>query len=133
MVKIFLTVLISALGPWGQINTQQVEEQDVFVPIAKYLQNGDAERLSAWFAQNLEIGILGVVNVSSKNQAKQVLKDFFNTYTAKSFTMIHKSGTSPMKFAIGNLSAGGVLFRVTIFVNIQDKGTFIQSLRIERQ
>ncbi|MFA6770773.1 MAG: DUF4783 domain-containing protein [Bacteroidales bacterium] len=109
------------------------QEQDVFVPITKYIQNGDAERLSAWFAPNLEIDLLGVSNVCSRQQAKQILKDFFNTYSPKVFAIAYKSGKAPMKYAIGNLNAGGSKFRVTLFVKTQQEGNYIQQLRIEKE
>jgi hypothetical protein len=38
-----------------------------------------------------------------------------------------------MKYAIGNLSAGGEKFRVTLFVKTQEDGNFIQQLRIEKE
>ena len=105
---------------------------DVFVPIGKYIQQGDSEKLSAWFASNLEIDILGNVNDCSKTQATQIIKDFFVTYTPKTFNIIHKSGKAPMIYAIGTLNAGGEKFRVTIFVKTQNNGNHIQQLRIER-
>ncbi len=109
------------------------QEQDVFVPISKYIQNGDADRLSAWFAQNLEIDILGVNNVCSRQQARQILREFFNEYSPQLFRIAYKSGKAPMKYAIGNLSAGGSKFRVTLYVKTQQEGNFIQQLRIERE
>lgn len=132
-MRFILTILSTVFLTFGSLYAQQQEEQDVFVPIAKYIQNGDAESLSAWFAHSLEIDILGTVNVSSKNQAKQVLKDFFTNNNPKTFSIVHKSGKAPMKYAIGNLSAGGSVFRITLFVKIQQEGNFIQSLRIERE
>ena len=90
---------------------------DVFVPIAKYMKKGDADRLSAWFADNLEITILSTTNDSSRNQARQIMKSFFNSYTPRSFTIDHKAGRSNMKYALGSLSAGGEMFIVTIFVS----------------
>jgi hypothetical protein len=110
------------------------QAQDVFVPIGKYIQQGDSESLSAWFANNLELDILGKTSDCSKVQATQIMKDFFVTYTPKSFTIIHKSGKAPMKYAIGNLNAGGETFRVTLFVKTQqNSGNQIQQLRIERE
>lgn len=109
------------------------QDQDVFVPIGKYIQQGDPDKLSAWFASNLELDILGTVNDCSKVQACQIMKDFFMNYTPKSFTIIHKSGRPPMKYAIGTLSAGGEKFRVTLFVKTQESGNQIQQLRIERE
>ena len=109
------------------------KQADVFVPIGKYIQLGDAEKLSAWFAGNLELDILGSVSSCSKVQAKQIMKDFFVNYTPKSFSIIHKSGKAPLTYAIGDLSAGGEKFRITLFLMTQEKGNQIQQLRIERE
>ena len=116
------------------LNLKAQQAQDVFVPIGKYIQQGDSESLSAWFASNLELDILGKTNDCSKVQATQIMKDFFVTYTPKNFTIVHKSGKAPMKYAIGNLNAGGETFRVTLFVKTQkNNGNQIQQLRIERE
>ncbi len=121
-------ILLNISGLKGQ------QAQDVFVPIGKYIQQGDSESLSAWFANNLELDILGKNSDCSKVQATQIMKDFFVTYTPKSFSIIHKSGKAPMKYAIGNLNAGGETFRVTLFVKTQqNSGNQIQQLRIERE
>ena len=127
------TILVSfVLLAFTGLRAQQT--QDVFVPIGKYIQQGDSESLSAWFANNLELDILGKTNDCSKVQATQIMKDFFVTYTPKNFTIIHKSGKAPMKYAIGNLNAGGETFRVTLFVKTQkESGNQIQQLRIERE
>ncbi len=109
------------------------QEGDVFVPIAKYIRKGDAERLSAWFASNLEIDIMGSSNMCSKKQAKQIIKEFFDEYPPKSFIINYKSGKAPMKYAVGSLDAGGNKFRVTLFVKTQEEGNFIQHLRIEKE
>lgn len=129
-MRYLLFLIISTLF---SIPSTAQQEQDVFVPISKYIQNGDAERLSAWFAPNLEVDLLGSSNVCSKQQAKQILKEFFNENSPKSFEIAYKSGKAPMKYAIGNLSAGGCKFRVTIFVKTQQNGNFIQQIRIERE
>ena len=104
---------------------------DVFYPIAKYIENGDAEKLSAWFSDNLEITIFSDSNDSSRNQARQIMRSFFNTYTPRSFEITHKAGRSNMKYALGQLNAGGEAFLVTIFVNYKNSGYKIQHLKIE--
>ena len=109
------------------------KQADVFVPIGKYIQMGDSDKLSAWFASNLELDILGSVSACSKVQATQIMKDFFVNYTPKTFSIVHKSGKAPLTYAIGSLSAGGEKFRVTLFVMTQEKGNQIQQLRIERE
>lgn len=105
---------------------------DVFNPIAKYLAMGDADKLSAWFSDNLEVTIFSDSNDSSRNQACQIMKSFFRSYTPRSFEITHKAGRSNMKYALGTLNAGGEMFVVTIFVGYNEKSYRIQHLKIER-
>ena len=108
------------------------DSYDVFVPIAKYLGQGDAERLSAWFADNLEITIMSTTNDSSKNQAKQILKAFLDNHTPRSFEISHTASRSNSKYALGYLNAGGEVFEVTIFVSNCGDRYKIQQLKIDR-
>lgn len=128
---IFATVL--SLFLFGDAAfAQKNGDQDVFVPISKYLETGQCDNLSAWFAENLELDVLGNVNNCSKNQAKLIMRTFVTEYTPSKFVIYHKSGKAPMKYAIGSLQAGGESFRVTIFVRTSDDGkNYIQQLRIE--
>lgn len=105
---------------------------DVFVPIAKYLGQGNAEKLSAWFADNLEMAVLAPSNASSRSQARQILEAFFNSYTPRSFEITHTAGRSHFKYALGSLNAGGEIFLVTIFVCRCEEEYSIQQLKIER-
>lgn len=118
--KIFtaLTVMLSLFS-----GTAVADSYDVFVPIAKYLGNGDAERLSAWFDDNLEITIMSTTNDSSKNQAKQILKAFFDNHTPRSFEIRHTASRSNSKYALGFLNAGGEVFEVTILSATAGGGT----------
>lgn len=105
---------------------------EVFTPISKYLEQGDAEKLSAWFSDNLEVTIFSNANEYSRNQACQLLKSFFKSYTPRSFEIAHKAGRTNMKYALGTLTAGGEHFMVTIFVGFKDSSYKIQHLKIER-
>lgn len=105
---------------------------DVFTPISKYIAQGNVEALSAWFADNLEISVISKANNSSRNQAKQVMKRFFDTYTPRSFQINHTAGRINMKYALGTLNAGGEKFHVTIFVSRKDGPYRIQQLKIDR-
>jgi hypothetical protein len=105
---------------------------DVFNPISKYIAQGDADRLSAWFSDNLEVTIFATSNDSSRNQARQIMKSFFKSYTPRSFEISHKAGRPNMKYALGTLNAGGEMFLVTIFVNYKAESYKIEHLKIER-
>lgn len=110
----------------------QSQGGDVFIPIAKYIQKGDAEKLSAWFAKNLEIDIFGNPTECSQAQATQIMKNFFSQYTPKSFVIIHKSGNPPMKYAIGTLNTGSENLRVVLLVRTSPDTPQILRIRIER-
>jgi hypothetical protein len=105
---------------------------DVFIPISKYIRKGDAEKLSAWFSDNLEVSIMSRTSDSSKGQAKQILKSFFKEYNPRTFDITHTAGRNNMKYAIGSLSAGGELFEVTIFINYKKQSYKIQQLKIDK-
>lgn len=117
---------------WCSSAVAQSTEKDVFHPISKYIANGDAESLSAWFSDNLEVSIFAKSNDTSRSQAKQIMKSFFKTYTPRAFEITHKAGRSNMKYALGTLTAGGEIFTVTIFVGLIDAQYKIQQLKIER-
>ncbi|MBR5384425.1 MAG: DUF4783 domain-containing protein [Bacteroidales bacterium] len=131
-VTIFSAALCAFILGMAPASAQD-EGYDVFVPISKYIRQGDANRLSAWFADNLEITIISSSNDSSKNQARQIVKSFFGTYTPRSFTITHKASRANMKYALGTLNAGGEAFIVTIFLNYKDGSYQIQQLKIDRQ
>ena len=105
---------------------------DVFIPISKYMAQGNADNLSAWFDDNLEIAVISQESSASKAQARQIVKTFFETYTPRSFDISHTAGRDNMKYALGTLKAGGENFSVTIFVSSQGKTYKIQQLKIER-
>lgn len=130
-IGIKLLVAIGAMLLCALVHAQD-KGYDVFNPISKYIAQGDADRLSAWFSDNLEITIFSTSNDSSRNQARQIMKSFFKSYTPRSFEVRHKAGRSNMKYALGTLNAGGEMFMVTIFVNFKDDSYRIQQLKIER-
>lgn len=133
MRRYILSVLAAtvALLSCARVSAQDTG-YDVFNPISKYLALGDADKLSAWFSDNLEVTIFSDSNDSSRNQACQIMKSFFRSYTPRSFEITHRAGRSNMKYALGTLNAGGEMFMVTIFVGYNDKAYKIQHLKIER-
>ncbi|MBE6235687.1 MAG: DUF4783 domain-containing protein [Bacteroidales bacterium] len=129
-----ITGIFTAVAMILSTNAAEAQDNgyDVFNPIAKYITQGDAEKLSAWFSDNLEVTIFSDSNDSSRNQAREILKSFFRSYTPRSFNITHKAGRSNMKYALGTLNAGGELFVVTIFVGYNDSSYKIQHIKIER-
>ncbi len=130
MTRIAATIL-PAMLLCAQAQAQS-ERNDVFTPIGKYIVKGDADCLSAWFDDNLEVCVASQESNASRAQAKQILKTFFDAFTPRSFDITHTAERANMKYALGNLNAGGETFTVTIFVSAKSDGYKIQQLKIER-
>ena len=136
LLHIVLSLLVLA-GPVASAQSFMIQKaaqpltttdggDDVFIPVSKYIAAGNAEALSAWFADNLEISVL-----SKESDASRV-KTFFDTYTPRSFDISHTAGRANMKYALGTLKAGGETFNVTIFMSCKNDTYRIQQLKIER-
>ena len=133
-IRHFIVLFTTAAAMYCGIDSYaQDEGYDVFIPIAKYIRQGDAEKLAAWFDDNLEISVISNTSDSSKNQARQILKAFFDSYTPRGFEITHTAGRSNMKYAVGRLNAGGETFEVTIFVSYKQVTYKIQQLKILRE
>jgi len=111
----------------------QSHNNDVFTPIGKYIVKGDAESLSAWFDENLEISVSSRESNASRSQARHIVKNFFNKNTPQSFSITHAAQKANMKYALGTLDAGGETFSVTIFLREKDESFRIQQFKIERR
>ena len=127
-----IAFLLGMLLPANGRTATPGDGNDVFVPIAKYLTQGNYEALSAWFADNLELSVISRSADASRSQSKQILKAFFEAYTPRSFNITHTAGRANMKYLIGDLNAGGENFMVTIFVICQDDSYKIQQIKIDR-
>ncbi len=103
--------------------------------IVKALNSGDADALSAFFDNKVEISILEKEGVFNKAAATDILRNFFKTHRTGSFTMIHRGSSKgkDSKYIIGNLAKGNTTYRVYVFIKIQEKRSVIQELRIEEE
>ncbi len=131
----FLAVQMSAQNLTGKASakTEESEEAGIFLPISKYIERGNADCLAAWFSDNLRLDILGRISHCSRTQAIQILRAFFQHNKPRSFEFEYKSGEYPMEYAIGHLDSGGSIYAVTVVVNSDSTGNYIQHLKISRE
>ncbi len=127
-----LSILLIAVSA-GLSAKAQDKRFDMFIPIAKYITQGNAEALSAWFSDNLDISVLSPESSYSRNQSEKILETFFKSNTPRSFEITHTAGSTNMKYALGTLDAGGENYLVTIFVSLKGDTYSIQQLKIERR
>ncbi len=94
---------------------------------------GNVDELSKYFNTSLELVVLDKEDVYSKQQAVQILKDFFTKYKAKNFTLLHQGGKEEAQYAIGTLETEKGNFRVYFLVRQKGAQTLIHQLRIEEE
>ena len=129
VIKTAIALIASAFSLSASAQTPGA---DVFVPISKYIAKGEAEPLSAWFDDYLAISVSDTDKNASKTQAKQIMRSFFEQNTPSAFTITSTASQGEMKYAMGNLEAGGKAFSVTIFVIYKGDRYKIQQLKIEK-
>jgi hypothetical protein len=125
LTAVLLTLSISAA----------VASLDIFDDIANSLRSGDAKAVSRFFGNTVDLTIINQEEVYSKMQAEQILRDFFNKNTPRSFTIIHQGlSKEGARYAIGNLvTSQGVTYRTYFFVKTQGGTAVIQELRFMRE
>lgn len=102
--------------------------------IAKALNSGDADALSKYFADNVEISILDNEQVYPKAKATEAVRSFFSTSKPKSFSQVHQ-GTSREnsdQYCIGNMSATNGSYRVYIYLKVSGSTASIQEIRFDK-
>ena len=104
---------------------------DVLNDLVKPFSEGNANALSAYFAPSIDCDILGKEGVYSRQQATQVIKNFFDSNKPTSFTIRHSGGKDVMRYAVYSLTAGGKKYRVTVFVKPEER--LMRQLRIENE
>ena len=112
-----------------------VTASDIFEDVTNALRSGDAKAISRYFGNTVDLTIANQEEVYSKTQAEQILKDFFNKNTPKSFTLMHKGESKEgAYYAIGTyISSQGVTYRTYFYLKQQGGTTVIQELRFMKE
>ena len=111
----------------------QVLSQTVPAGLSDAFAKGDANAISAWFHQSLEMSILEEKYEPSKNQASRILESFFKTHTPTGFSISFEGTKEQSKYAIGNLTTSNGSFRVNMFFLSKEGKRLIYYLSIEKE
>ena len=106
-----------------------------FAGITQAISKGDAEALSQYFDESVEIAVLEEEDIYNKSEAKTIVDKFFQQYKPKSFSQVHQ-GTSKgqdSKYCIGNLVAGDASFRVYLYMKVEGSSYLIQEIRFDKE
>jgi hypothetical protein len=99
--------------------------------IVRSFETGNAEKLSQFFIDNVELVILKTDNFYTKQQAKGIVATFFRKNPVINFDVIHKGTKENATFIIGTLVSSKGNFRITVFARKTGSQILIYQLRIE--
>ena len=123
-----ITVLFLAL--WSQAAKTQ-EQPRIPEGISIAIRAGNAVELSKYLNSTVEILLLQKEDFYRKNVAETILRDFFNEYKTKSFTIRHQGARNDAQYAIGNLQTEKGNFRVYFLLKTVGREQLIHQIRIE--
>lgn len=126
-MKRFITLLTLILSLTTAVFAQQAELDNIIASI----RLGNAEQLSQYFDNSVELTLPDKSNSYSKGQATLVLKDFFAANPVKRFEIIHKGINTGAQYCIGTLITKSGEFRATIFLKQKGDIQVLQELRLE--
>ena len=107
------------------------EQANIPEGISIAIKAGNASELSKYMNSTIELLLLDKEDFYKKNVAETILKDFFNEYQTKDFTIRHQGAKNDAQYAIGNLKTEKGDFRVYFLLKKVDQELLIHQIRIE--
>src|SRR5205814_8410662 len=95
------------------------------------LRSGDADELSKYFDDNVELTLPVKSDSYSKAQAQVILKDFFGNNGVKGFDLKHKGDSPGGHYCIGTLQTNSGNFRTNVFMKMKDNREVIREIRFQ--
>jgi hypothetical protein len=126
--KIISVLFFSMLLPF--LATAQ-EQPRIPEGIPAAIRTGNAAELGQYLNSTVEILLLQKEDFYRKNVAETILRDFFNEYKPRTFTIRHQGARNDAQYAIGNLTTEKGNFRVYFLLKTVGRNLLIHQIRIE--
>jgi len=95
------------------------------------LKEGNAQELSRYIDDNIEISLPDKSDNYSRTQAVMVLKDFFNNNGVTGFDVQFKGENGGGQYCIGNLKTKSGVYRTTVFLKSKEGKQVIKEIRFK--
>jgi hypothetical protein len=119
----FMTVAIVMMSSFAQPST--IDE------VIGALRSGDAEALSKYFDDNVELTLPVKSDSYSKAQAQVILKDFFGNNGVKGFELKHKGDSPGGHYCIGTLQTKSGNYRAHVFMKSKGNKEVVKEIRFQ--
>jgi hypothetical protein len=124
-VLFFLLIIIGFGG--NLIQAQKVPDKLIHA-----FQKGDADLLSPYFNDRIELTLLGIDHRISQSQAKEIMRDFFKKYPPVTFEIMFEGDKKDSNFAVGKLKSKTEIFRVNLFFKKIGEQNLLHLMEIEK-
>ncbi|HEU4472761.1 MAG TPA: DUF4783 domain-containing protein [Flavisolibacter sp.] len=95
------------------------------------LRSGNAQELSKYVDDNIEISLPDKSDSYSRAQAVMVLKDFFANNGVKGFEVQFKGENGGNQFCVGKLQTKSGSYRTTVFMKTKDGRQLVKEIRFQ--
>jgi hypothetical protein len=127
----FIKIITVVLFTLFSLSARGQEQVKIPGGISIAIKAGNAAELSKYMNSTIELLLLDKEDFYKKNVAETILKDFFNAYQTKDFTIRHQGAKNDAQYAIGNLKTEKGDFRVYFLLKRVDQELLIHQIRIE--
>jgi hypothetical protein len=95
------------------------------------LRTGNAQELSRYVDDNIEISLPDKSDSYSRAQAVMVLKDFFGNNGVTGFEIQFKGENGGSQFCVGKLQTRSGAYRTTVFMKTKDNKQLVKEIRFQ--
>lgn len=95
------------------------------------LRTGNAQELSKYVDDNIEISLPDKTDSYSRAQALMVLRDFFANNGVKDFEVQFKGENGGSQFCVGKLSTRSGNYRTTVFMKTKNGKQLVKEIRFQ--
>jgi hypothetical protein len=120
----FMAVVVVMMSSFAQSSTT-IDE------VIGALRSGDADGMSKYFDDNIELTLPVKSDSYSKAQAQVILKDFFGNNGVKGFELKHKGDSPGGHYCIGTLQTKSGNFRAHVFMKTKGDKDVVKELRFQ--
>lgn len=128
---ILLSVVSTLLLCLDNVKAQEIIVDSVIVHIADAIQQGNADSLSIYFNQRIELSLPEFSAISSRNQAKMMISKFFVTNHPASFYIVSQNESTGGFFIVGTMQSEKQTFRISFLTRQSHSQLKIYQFSIE--
>jgi len=99
--------------------------------VATAMRSGNANQLSRYLDNRVDISLPDKSDTYSKTQAEMVIRDFFTTNGVQNFQVKHKGENGGSEFCIGVLKTRNGDFKTVLFMKLKGDKQLLQEIRFQ--